>query len=105
MTAETNYLNVWAEATDMVADALDGGVTFEWPGTIDVLVRPDTLLVYGSANHTINADVNWLDGNTWQPVEDNLPDCLITDVPSDETSPRVIADAIIASVRAWEETR
>lgn len=104
MSGWEDRIAVWADACGLVADALDGGVDFEYPGTIDVRVTPSLLLVYGRANETINANVCTLVDGTWQPLE-VLPDLLITDVPSDETDPERIAAAIVASVKQFSLER
>jgi len=94
-------LDAWAQASDLVSDALDGGVTFEWPGHIVVQVTPTVFLHYGDVNETINANIEVLDADgMMQPIED-LPDSLITDVPSDTTDAQAIAAAIVASVKQW----
>lgn len=94
-------LDVWIDAAERLRGMLDGGVELEWPGNITVLVTPDTMLVYGPANETINADVNRLVGDMWQPDESQLPECLVTDVPSDTTDVGLIVEAIYASVRQY----
>jgi hypothetical protein len=96
---------VWSDACELVQHAFpDTTVTFEWPGTIDVRVAHDTLLVFGAANDTVDGNVNVLrKGDTWEFL--SAPELLVTQCPSDSGSAVDIAEAVVAAVRQWAGAR
>ena len=110
----TSITDAWADATDIVIAQLPGlDINFDWPGVITIEVEPrHTLLVFGTNADTIGADVNeWRTTDArnpagfWDEGRMPFPDSLVSDVPSNETRPEVIASAILACVRAWQADR
>ena len=99
----TSVVPAFELACDRVADALapDATVTWEWPGLIMVQVDPSTALTFGDIDETIHATVSTLRDNVWQPVEDTLPDALVTDVPSDSDDVEAISIAIVRAVNEF----
>ena len=103
-------LSAWADATDLVDTLVDNErpgsvVTFEWPGTINVEVAPDRMLIFGTVNETINGNELVLNGDMWDEG-DNSTDTLAlldTDLSSESTDSAAIASAIVAAVRRWLE--
>lgn len=86
-------------ATDLVAVALpDAPVTYEWPGTINVQVANDILLVFGIVNETLGGNVCVLRDDMW----DEAPGVLATNVSSDTLDPQVYANEIVARVRRYQ---
>src|SRR5262245_54245036 len=98
----------FGDACDLVAGALpEHVVTYEYPGFIQIDLGDATALVFGTVNETINANELTLRGDMWDEGENSAETLALldTDVPSDSTNARAMADAVVAAVRRYREPR